>query len=583
MIGSLKFCVGIALTFVALQTAPAFSAEAVNPESPTGRGALIGGTTKSYMVAAGTTYAAEAGAAIIKAGGNAVDAAVAVELVLSMTEPQSSGVGGGGFMLFWDAAAKQMKNYDGREKAPAAAQEKRFLRPDGAVMGRTEAIVGGKSVGVPGVMRMLEMAHRKHGHLPWARLFEPAVKIAEDGFPIGPRLHELLARDQYLPLWEPTKSFFYLPDGKAKPAGTILKNPAFAIVLHRMAKEGTAALYTGSIAADVVRTVATATRNASDMTVADMANYDAKERTPICGNYRDKKVCTIAPPSSGGISVLQTLGMLERFDMKAMGPESVAAYNAIAEAGRLALADRAIYVADPDFFPVPVKELIAPTYIAQRSKLLDPKGRMKDAPAGELTIKKAMNLFAAKSPEIPATTHFSIVDKDGNAVAMTATIESGFGSKLMSNGFMLNNELTDFSYDDVAQGRTVANRVQGNKRPRSAMAPTLIFDKTGRLEIVIGSPGGPAIPAYVSKTIVALVDWNLSPAEAVGTANIVSGDRLDLEAGTFLEKQAPAFKALGHPVRVGDSGSGLHAIRILPGGGLVGGADPRREGAVKGE
>lgn len=568
----------------ALYALPALSAEAINPEAPTGRGALIGGTTKSYMVAAGTSYAAEAGASIIKAGGNAVDAAVAVELVLSMTEPQSSGVGGGGFMLFWDRNARQMKMYDGREKAPAAAGENRFLKPDGAVMGRIEAIVGGKSVGVPGVMRMLELAHSKHGKLPWARLFEPALKIADEGFPIGPRLSALLARDQYLPLWEPTKSFFYTADGKAKPAGTILKNPEFTVVLRRMAAEGTAALYTGSIAADVVRTVTTAARNASDMTVADMAAYEAKEREPICGKYRDKKVCTISPPSSGGISVLQTLGMLERFNLASMGPESVAAYNAIAEAGRLALADRAMYVADPDFFPVPVKDLIAGDYIAQRSKLLDPNSRMKTAPAGELTIKKAMNLYAAESPEIPATTHFSIVDKQGNAVAMTATIESGFGSKLMSNGFMLNNELTDFSYDDVAQGRTVANRVQGSKRPRSAMSPTLIFDKDGKLEIVIGSPGGPAIPAYVAKTIVALVDWKLTPAEAVGTANIVTTDNaLNLEEGTFLEKQAAAFKALGHNVRVDGSGSGLHAIRIMPGGTLMGGADPRREGAVKGE
>ncbi len=563
---------------------PAMAAEAINPEAPTGRGALVGGTTKSYMVAAGTSYAAEAGAAIIKAGGNAVDAAVAVELVLTMTEPQSSGVGGGGFMLFWDQPQKRMHMYDGREKAPAAAVEKRFFRPDGALMGRIEAIVGGKSVGVPGVMRMLELAHRQNGKLPWAKLFEPAIRIADEGFPIGPRLHALLANDRYLPLWEPTKSFFYTADGKAKPPGTLLKNPEFAIVLRRMAAEGAEALYTGSIAADMVKTVTTAARNASDMTVADMAAYEAKERDPICGKYRDKKVCTISPPSSGGISVLQTLGMVERFDMAALGPQSVAAYNAIAEAGRLALADRAMYVADPDFFPTPVKELIAGGYIAGRSKLIDPNGRMKEAPAGDLALKKAMNLFAAESPEIPATTHFSIVDRQGNAVAMTATIESGFGSKLMSNGFMLNNELTDFSYDDIAQGRTVANRVQGSKRPRSAMSPTLIFDRDGKLEIVIGSPGGPAIPAYVAKTIIALVDWKLTPAEAVGTANIVpTGDALNLEEGTFLEKQAEAFKALGHTVRVDGSGSGLHAIRIMPDGTLMGGADPRREGAVRGE
>lgn len=573
-----------ACLFVTAFSLPALAAEAVNPEAPTGRGALRGGVTKSYMVAAATSYAAEAGAAIIKAGGNAVDAAVAVELVLTMTEPQSSGVGGGGFMLFWDQSQKQMHMYDGREKAPAAAIEKRFFRPDGALMDRIEAIVGGKSVGVPGVMRMLELAHRKNGKLPWAKLFEPAIKIADEGFPMGARLNALLANDKYLPLWEPTKSFFYTADGKAKPVGTLMKNPEFAVVLRRMAAEGTAALYTGSIAADVVKTVTTAARNASDMTVADMAAYEAKERDPICGKYRDRRVCTISPPSSGGISVLQTLGMIERFDMAAMGPESVAAYNAIAEAGRLALADRAMYVADPDFFPTPVKDLIAPAYIAGRSKLIDPKARMKDAPAGELTLKKAMNLYAAESPEIPATTHFSIVDKQGNAVAMTATIESGFGSKLMSNGFMLNNELTDFSYDDIAQGRTVANRVQGAKRPRSAMSPTLIFDKDGKLEIVIGSPGGPAIPAYVAKTIIALVDWKLTPAEAVGTANIVpTGDSLNLEEGTFLEKQAAAFKALGHDIRVDGSGSGLHAIRIMADGTLMGGADPRREGAVKGE
>lgn len=567
--------------FVLAPPVTVWAADVVSPELGSGLTELKSGTAEKFMVVAANPLAAEAGAKILRAGGSATDAAIAVQLVLNLVEPQSSGIGGGAFVLHWDAKSGEVVSYDGRETAPAAAQENRFLTKNGKVMGRMEAMVGGKSVGVPGVMRLMEMVHRKHGVLPWADLFAPAIALAEDGFAISPRLHTLLSGESALKNIEPAKSFYYDGRGDAKAVGTILKNPQFAKTLRILADQGADAFYEGPLAADIVRTVAAATNNPGDMTLDDISGYEAKERPAVCGMYRTYRVCGMGPPSSGGIGVIQTLGILESFDLRAMGRNSATAVHLMVEAGRLAFADRAVYIADSDVVPVPTKGLIAPAYLKQRAELLDPSAYMPSADAGDVPVESQHGYAPAPSPELPSTTHFSIVDQNGNAVAMTSSIENGFGSRLMVDGFLLNNQLTDFSYRDVAEHREVANRVQGGKRPRSSMAPTLVFNADGKLEMILGSPGGPAIVGFVVKTLVGLIDWDMTPAEATAAPFALSfGGPTLLEKGLSAEEEA--LKALGHNVRLVDFPSGIHAIRITE-TGLVGGADPRREGAVIGE
>lgn len=546
------------------------------PEGFTGRSEPKSGAGKEYMVAAANPLAAQAGADILAAGGSALDAAIAVQLVLNLVEPQSSGIGGGAFLLHWDAKAARLTTYDGRETAPAAAEENRFLTQDGRPMSRRQAIVGGKSVGVPGILRLIEMAHRAHGKLPWAQVFQPAIALAENGFAISPRLNALLAGDRALSAMEPARSLYYDADGRAKAVGAILKNPAFAATLRVLAEKGADAFYTGPIAAGIVRTVTTAPQNPGDMTLADLKAYKAVERPPVCGTYRAYRVCGMGPPSSGGIGVIQSLAMLQPFDLHKLGPTSGTSYHLMAEAGRLAFADRAVYIADPDVIPVPTDGLISPDYLKRRAALIKQDARLPVAEAGKVPVKHA--LAPADSPELPSTTHFSIVDRDGNAVAMTSTVESGFGSRLMSGGFILNNQLTDFSYEDVAEKRTVANRVGASKRPRSSMAPTMVFDAGGKLTMILGSPGGPAIVGFVVKTLVAMIDWDMTPAHAVAAPFVLGmGDTVTLES--TLQDVKPDLEKLGHSVRIGNYASGIHAIRISK-DGLVGGADPRREGVV---
>ena len=557
------------------------AAEDVAPEASTGFSELKSGIAEDYMVVAANPIAADVGARILRAGGSATDAAVAVQLVLNLVEPQSSGIGGGAFILHWDAQRREMESYDGREIAPAAAEENRFLTENGAVMGRMQAIVGGKSVGVPGVMRMLKMAHTRHGKLPWADLFTPAIEYAEKGFAISPRLHQLLARDTALRTIEPAKSYFYDADGNAKSVGTVLKNPEFAKTLRTLAHEGADAFYSGNIAEDIVQTVINAADNPGDITLEDIAAYEATTRPPVCGAYRTYRVCGMGPPSSGGIGVIQTLGVLESFDLRSMGRDSATAVHLMVEAGRLAFADRAVYIADPDVVPVPTEGLISPEYLAQRAQLLDPTKYMPSVEAGRVPIEHETGYAPALSPERLSTSHFSIVDQAGNAVAMTSSIENGFGSRLMVGGFLLNNQLTDFSYREVAENREVANRVQGRKRPRSSMAPTLVFNSEGELEMILGSPGGAAIVAFVVKTLVGLIDWDMTPAEATAAPFALSfGGATLLERNS--SKHAEALEALGHEVRLVDFASGIHAIRIVE-GKFIGGADPRREGSVVGE
>ncbi len=566
--------------FATTVAGPVFAQEAL-PEIATGRSGPKSGTTKSYMVVAANPIAGKAGTDILAAGGSAADAAIAVQLVLNMVEPQSSGIGGGAFALYWDAKAQKVASYDGREMSPAAAEENRFLTKDGKPMGRLQAMVGGKSVGVPGVVRLMELLHQRHGKLPWAKLFEPAIAIADNGFAISPRMNALLASDPSFKANPTAHAYYYEADGSPKAVGTVLKNPAFAKVLRAIAAKGADGFYTGEVAADIVRTVTTATNNPADMTLADLKTYKAIERPPVCGMYRTYKICGMGPPSSGGIGVIETLGVLSKFDLRSMGAQSATSEHLLIEAGRLALADRAVYLADPDKISVPTEALIAPDYLKHRAELVSVDKRMADAPAGKVPVKAGLNLITAPSPELPSTSHFSIVDAEGNALAMTTSVEAQFGSRLMVDGFVLNNQLTDFSYQDVAEKRTVANRVEGGKRPRSSMSPTLVFNADGKFEMALGSPLGAAIVGLVVKTLVGMIDFQLSPADAAAAPGaLFTGNGVTIEEG--LEPIKPALEALGHQVRVGEFASGIHVIRVTK-DGLVGGADPRREGEVLGK
>ena len=573
----------LALCGFALFINPGSAQEETFPEAASGLVEQKGGTANTFMVAAANPIAVQAGFDAITAGGNALDAALATQLVLNLVEPQSSGIGGGAFILFWDNTAKKLFVYDGRETAPATATEDRFLAEDGKAMRRMDAIVGGKSVGVPGLVRVMELAHGRHGILSWQDLFEPAIAVAADGFAISPRLYRLLEVDSALPAMAAAGAHYYQSDGTPKPIGTILKNPDMAVTLRRLAIYGAKAFYTGELAEAIARTVQQATHNPADLTVTDLANYQAKEREALCSPYRRFTICSAPAPTSGGIGVIQTLGMLEKHNLPAMEPWSLEAIHLFVEASRLVYADRAVYIADPDFVAVPQAGLIDRTYLAERASLIDPLKRMAQATAGNPPQKKTLNYVPAQSFERPSTTHISVIDAHGNAVSMTSTIEGAFGSRLMVGGFLLNNQLTDFSYSAVADGRTVANRVEGGKRPRSSMSPVIVFDEDGDAVAVSGSPGGMAIVPLVTKTLIAMLDWNLTPQEATNLANVLMfGPTVFLERDKKIERHKEALEALGHRVRLGNFPSGVHALLVRD-DMIYGGADPRREGTVMGK
>jgi gamma-glutamyltranspeptidase / glutathione hydrolase len=549
------------------------------PEAGTGLTAKTTETTKLDMVAAANPLAAKAGGDILAAGGSAVDAAIAVQLVLNLVEPQSSGLGGGSFLVHFDG--KQMTTLDGRETAPAAAIPERFLWADGKPAEFYSAVVGGRSVGVPSTPRLLEAAHKKWGKLPWAQLFEPAIAIAENGFNISPRLAGLAAKDRFLSRDPLAKALYFNEDGTAKPAGTPLKNPAMAATLRILAKDGMDAFYAGPIAEDIVATITSHPGNPGDMTLDDLKAYKAIERPAVCGPYRGKKICGMGPPSSGAIAVLQILSVLESQDIAAMKPGPEAAHW-IAEAGRLAFADRGQYLADPDFADVPTEGLLDAQYLKSRAALALPDKSMGSAKPGEPPRKKAA-IFAPSNGIEFGTSHISIVDRFGNAVSVTTSIEDAFGARLMTkSGFLLNNQLTDFSFSPIKDGLPVANRVEPGKRPRSSMAPTIVLDENGKLFAVTGSPGGSLIINYVVKTLVALIDWKLDPQIAVDLPNLGSRNGpTELEVGTEAESWKPALEAKGHTVKTIEMISGIQAIVVTP-EGFVGGADSRREGVAVG-
>ena len=534
----------------------------------------------TQMIAAANPHGAEAGMAMLRKGGSAVDAAIAAALVLNLVEPQSAGIGGGAFLLHFDGKTKEVAAYDGRETAPAAATPGLFLKADGEPMGFWEAVVGGRSVGVPGLIRLFELAHRDQGRLPWADLFQPAIELAEGGFAISPRLHKLIARDKYLKTYAPARAYFFGSDGAPLPVGHSLRNPAFARTLRALAAGGADAFYEGPIAAAIAETVQGAEGNPGAMTRADLAGYEAKRRDPVCGPYRAWRVCGMPPPTSGGVAVLQMLGILSHFDLAALAPGSAEAAHLIAEASRLAFADRGRFLADADFVPVPVAELLDPAYLAKRAALIDPAKSMGPAEPGLPPRQAAM----PPQTDPPATTHLVTADRWGNVVSLTASIEGASGSRLMVGGFLLNNELTDFSFRPEAEGRPVANRVQPGKRPRSSMAPSLVLDgASGDFLLAAGSPGGSRIIGYTLKTLIAALDWNLPMQAAIDLPHVINRNgKTDLEEGTSAAALAPALEALGHEVNVRGMTSGLHGLRKGP-DGLTGGADPRREGIVLAE
>jgi gamma-glutamyltranspeptidase / glutathione hydrolase len=549
------------------------------PEAGTGRLIKTAETTTQDMVAAANPLAAKAGKDILAAGGSAVDAAIAVQLVLNLVEPQSSGLGGGALLVHFDG--KIMSTLDGRETAPAAAIPERFLWADGKPVEFYAAVVGGRSVGVPGTPRLLEAAHKKWGKLPWAQLFEPAIQIADNGFNISPRLAGLLAKDNFLSKDPNAKALYFNEDGSPKTAGTSLKNPAMAATLRALAQKGMDAFYAGEIAQDIVDTVTKHPANPGDMTLDDLKGYKAIERAAVCGSYRGMKICGMGPPSSGAVAVLQTLSVLEGQDMAAM-PAGPDAAHWMAEAERLAFADRAQYLADPDFVTVPVEGLLDAEYLKARAALVDPAKSMGTAKPGEPPRKKAQAHAPSDGIEF-GTSHISIVDRFGNAVSMTTTIEDGFGARVMTkSGFLLNNELTDFSFLPVKDGLPVANRVQPGKRPRSSMAPTIVLDGSGKLHAIVGSPGGSLIINFVAKTLVALIDWKLDPQAAVDLPNFGSRNGpTELETGTEAEGWKATLEAKGHAVKLIEMTSGIQAVGVT-GDGFVGGADSRREGVAIG-
>ncbi|MDK3017385.1 gamma-glutamyltransferase [Pseudodonghicola flavimaris] len=580
----------LAQPLVAQQTADAVAPEAATAADPfaslspevaaaltaKAEGRPVTGT--DWMIAVANPHAAEAGAAVLRAGGSAADAMIAAQSVLGLVEPQSSGLGGGAFLVWYDAASGELTTLDGRETAPLAARPQLFQDAQGEPLSFFDAVVGGLSVGTPGTPALMAEAHRRWGRSPWPGLFDPAIRLAEDGFEVSARLAALVDADAGRLARFPETAAYFLPGGSPLSEGQRLTNTAYAETLKTLAADGAEGFYTGPVAADIVARVQGAEGNPGVLSQIDLALYQVRERDPVCVAYRAYEVCGMGPPSSGALTVGQILGMLNTVELP--GPDQPQAWRLIGDASRLAFADRGRYMADADFVPMPTKGLVDPAYLAERAGLLAAGDALPEVAPGAPEFDHAQLWADDEAIEFPSTSHISIVDRYGNALSMTTTIENGFGSRLMVRGFLLNNELTDFSFRSHRDGMPIANRVEPGKRPRSSMAPSMVM-RDGKPVLVVGSPGGSRIIGYVAKTIIAWADWGMDVQQAVALPHAVNRfGTFDLEEGTGIESLAPALEELGYEVKPRPLNSGLHAIEIGP--ELKGGADPRREGVALG-
>jgi gamma-glutamyltranspeptidase / glutathione hydrolase len=558
-------------------------------ESAPDRGQLPIIEAQKFMVSSANPLASAAGMEMLDQGGSAVDAAIAMQLVLTLVEPQSSGIGGGGFLITHNPATKKTRSFDGRETAPSTATPSLFIGADGKPVGMVDAYQGARSVGIPGMVRLMEQAHKADGKLAWAKLFAPAIRLSSKGFEVSPRLAGMVANSQKLMKNFPeTQAYFSDKNGKPLVAGARLKNPAYAKLLKSIARKGADIFYTGDFAKKAQASLAKSPVSPVTVPQSDFAAYRVLEREPLCGRYRSYRVCSMAPPSSGGVAILQSLQMLARHDLRAMGPEDARSIHLMAESLAVAFADRELYLADPSFTDVPVTGLLDPDYVEKRYNLIDPAKAGGVYSPGQPLRESQQAMAPTVTPDIPATSHMVAVDKEGRAASWTGTIQAPFGSFIMVDGVLLNNELTDFSFIADRNGVAIANRVQPNKRPRSSMAPTIVFDAQGRLVLAVGSAGGARIIAHTLKTIIAVLDWDMPPQRAIDYPNFFrSAQGLSIEPGPVLDKVKPGLEAMGHKLSVQQNVSGLHAIGARYGadGAVIysGGADPRREGIVLGK
>lgn len=593
----MRFSLTVAFTLIAGASMAQQTADAVQPESATDGAAVATSEAvaaaqaskeagepveaQSYMVAAANPLAVQAGVEVLAKGGTAADALVAVQVVLGLVEPQSSGLGGGAFLVWYDAETQELTTLDGRETAPLAATPQLFQTEDGEPMGFFDAVVGGRSVGTPGTPALLQEVHRRWGGQPWPSLFEAGIGLADEGFEVSPRLAGLVERDAERLSRFPVTADYFLPDGAPLSVGTVLRNPEYAETLRVLAAEGANAFYTGKIAQDIMATVQFAPGNPGVLSELDLAVYQVKERAPVCVTYRAHDVCGMGPPSSGALTVGQILGMLDSHDLEALGAANPESWRLIGDASRLAFADRGRYMADSDFVPMPTAGLVDPAYLADRAGQLGGDTALAEVGPGNPAFDHASNWADDQSLELPSTSHISIVDAYGNVASMTTTIENAFGSRLMVHGFLLNNELTDFSFRTHVDGVPIANALAPGKRPRSSMSPTIVM-KDGAPVLAIGSPGGSRIIGYTAKSIIAWMDWGMDVQQAISLPHAVNRfGTYDFEEGTSAADFAPALEALGFEVNVRGLNSGLHAIEI--GETLKGGADPRREGIALGD
>ncbi|MCA2017652.1 gamma-glutamyltransferase [Vibrio tritonius] len=572
---------GLAITSTAYAVGQATDAFAPEQSTGTEHKSLV--TSKHWMVNAANPHASEVGAQILREGGNAIDAMVSMQLMLGLVEPQSSGIGGGAFMVYWDAKQQKLTSFDGRETAPLDAKPSLFLDEKGEPLKFYDAVVGGRSVGTPGVVKLLWDTHQRYGKLPWEKLIEPIAKVAENGFKISPRLAQLIAGDQEkLSRYPDTRRYFFNADGSPKTEGTLLKNPEYAATLKAIAKGGADAFYHGKIAQDIVEHVQTAQGNPGVLSQKDFDTYQVKQREPVCTGYESYDICGMGPPTSGGMTVGQIVAMTQYFDLPKWGPNDARSWQVIADASRLAFADRDQYIADEDYVPVPKEGLLNRDYLKQRAELIQPGKALTKVEPGKPQWQQAQVRSPDESIELPCTSHFNIIDRDGNVVSMTTSVENVFGSRLMVHGFILNNELTDFSFRSQVDGKPVANRVEPGKRPRSSMSPMIIL-QDNKPYMAIGSPGGSRIIGYVAESLIAHLAWGMDIQQAVSLPHILNRfGQMEIEKGTSAEKWVSQFKAQGYDVKVQDLNSGLHAIRVTD-HGLEGAADPRREGISIGE